>query len=189
MSDTFDHYADAMDNYMMDDWDGIDPNPYMPNIGGTPQDVAIQIGTLVRGCGLSSGASIYVGGGSVRNTLSKTASNKCKITCRNCKQNGLQWLQKDGGWRLYTNTLELHSCYKKPEKVIPTAVEVFKKSNYTFTLGSDEIRDWWKVSHKGVEIGRVLWNGDSWKMYAHAGIPDAVVSNIDNGFCKCLNEV
>jgi hypothetical protein len=195
MSDTFDHYADAIDSYL--DWDGemdwmtTDPNPYMPNIGDTPQDVARLIGTIVRGCGLSSGASVYVGTGSIRlNTLS-TKSGKCKVTCKHCKQSGLQWVKKDGGWRLYTDNFELHSCYKKKQEYAdtPKATEVFKKGNYSFTLGSDDERDWWKVGYKGTEIGRVLWNNGKWQMYAHQGVPENVVQSINSGFCGCLNEV
>jgi len=188
MSDIFDHYADAIDNYMLDDWDGIDPNPFMPDIGGTPQDVAVQIGMLVRGCGLSSGSSVYVG--SVPRKNGKT-SRKFKTTCKNCKQTGLQWLQKDGGWRLYDKDFIVHSCYsiKKEQPLsVPTALEVFKKGNYTFALGRNDEHDWWKVSYKGNEIGRVLWNNGKWQMYAHRGVPSNVVENINSGFCRCLNE-
>ena len=49
MSDTFDHYADAIDNYMDEQWDGVDPNPYMPYIGRTPREVSMGIANIVRG--------------------------------------------------------------------------------------------------------------------------------------------
>ena len=193
MSDTFDHYADAIDS-LYDDWSGLDPSPYMSDIGATPQDVARHIGTLVRGCGLSSGSSVYIGSGSIRIKpikVSKGHTDACRITCKNCKQQGLQWLQKYGGWRLYNKQFELHSCYssKSLSQPVPTAVEVFKKGNYSFTLGSDDERDWWKVGYKGTEIGRVLWNNGKWQMYAHRGVPENVVQSINSGFCRCLNEV
>lgn len=200
MSDTFNHYADAIDNYMDEQWDGVDPNPYMPYIGRTPREVSMSIANIVRGgspCDdgryYKLGTDIEDGGGTpvyfygMRDEYEPKKKKPKHVSCRHCGKGKLHWQQKDGRWRLYSKAGELHSCYSKPE---PKEIHIDKnltKGNYKFIFKSDHVEDWYVVLHKGKEIGRVL-HQDKWKWFGHkhVDIPETVCQSMQR-FSDTLN--
>lgn len=202
MSDTFNHYADAIDNYMDEQWDGIDPNPFMPYIGRTPEEVSISIANIVRGGNPCIGKRDYWFGADYADEVDKAVyfssykgeyepkkkKPKKTITCKNCKQQGFHWQQQDGKWRLYSSSGELHSCYIKPESKEARFDNNITKGNYKFIFKSDHVEDWYIILHKGMEIGRVL-HKDKWTWFGHrhVDIPENVWQSMQR-FADILNE-
>ena len=200
MSDTFDHYADAIDNYMEEQWDGVDPNPYMPYIGRTPREVSMSIANIVRGGSPCDdgryyrlGADVEDGGGipvyfyGMRDEYEPKKKKPKHVSCRHCGKEKLHWQQKDGRWRLYSKAGELHSCYSQPEPKETHIDKNLTKGNYKFIFKSDHVEDWYVVLHKGKEIGRVL-HQDKWQWFGHkhVDIPEAVCQSMQR-FSDTLN--
>ena len=200
MSDTFNHYADAIDNYMDEQWDGVDPNPYMPYIGRTPREVSMSIANIVSGGNTCDdgryyrlGADVEDGGGipvyfyGMRDEYEPKKKKPKHVSCRHCGKEKLHWQQKDGRWRLYSKAGELHSCYSKPEPKETHTDKNLTKGNYKFIFRSDHIEDWYVVLHKGKEIGRVL-HKDKWQWFGHkhVDIPEAVCQSMQR-FSDTLN--
>lgn len=200
MSDTFDHYADAIDNYMDEQWDGVDPNPYMPYIGRTPREVSMSIANIIRGGNTYDegryymlGAEIADGGGipvyfpGIQNEYKPKKQKVKHVSCKHCGKGKLHWQQKDGRWRLYSKDGELHSCYSKPEPKEQSFDKNLTKGNYKFIFKSDHVEDWYVVLHKGIEIGRVL-HKDKWTWFGHkhVDIPEAVCQSMQR-FSDILN--
>lgn len=200
MSDTFDHYADAIDNYMDEQWDGVDPNPYMPYIGRTPREVSMSVANIVRGGSPCDdgryyrlGADVEDGGGipvyfyGMRDEYEPKKKKPKHVSCRHCGKEKLHWQQKDGRWRLYSKAGELHSCYSKPEPKDTHVDKNLTKGNYKFIFKSDHVEDWYVVLHKGREIGRVL-HKDKWQWFGHkhVDIPEAVCQSMQR-FSDTLN--
>lgn len=200
MSDTFDHYADAIDNYMDEQWDGVDPNPFMPYIGRTPREVSMSIANIVRGGNpyddgrhYRLGTDIEDGGGTpvyfygMRDEYAPKKKKPKHVSCKHCGKGKLHWQQKDGRWRLYSKAGELHSCYSKPEPKETHIDKNLTKGNYKFIFKSDRVEDWYVVLHKGKEIGRVL-HQDNWRWFGHkhVDIPEAVCQSMQR-FSDTLN--
>lgn len=200
MSDTFDHYADAIDNYMDEQWDGVDPNPYMPYIGRTPREVSMSIANIVRGVNPCEGKRDYWFGADYADEVKvaiyfsgiqddyEPVKRKVKhVSCKHCGKGKLHWQQKDGRWRLYSKEGELHSCYSKPEPKEQYFDNNLIKGNYKFIFKSDHVEDWYIVLHKGTEIGRVL-HKDKWQWFGHkhVDIPEAVCQSMQR-FSDILN--
>ena len=200
MSDTFDHYADAIDNYMDEQWDGVDPNPFMPYIGRTPREVSMSIANIVRGVNPCDEGRYYVlgteiadGGGTpvyfheMRDEYKPKKQKVKHVSCKHCGKGKLHWRQRDGRWRLYSKEGELHSCYSKPEPKEQSFDKNLTKGNYKFIFKSDHVEDWCIVLHKGIEIGRVL-HKDKWQWFGHKhiDIPEAVCQSMQR-FSDILN--
>lgn len=200
MSDTFDHYADAIDNYMDEQWDGVDPNPFMPYIGRTPREVSMSIANIVRGGNprddgryYGLGADIGDGGGTpvyfsgICDEYEPRKKKPNHVSCKHCGKGKLHWQQLNGGWRLYSKAGELHSCYSQPEPKEAHIDKNLTKGNYKFVFKSDHVEDWYVVLHKGKEIGRVL-HRDKWEWFGHKhiDIPEAVCQSMQR-FSDTLN--
>ena len=194
MSDIFNHYADAIDNYMEEEWDGIDPNPFMPFIGNTPEEVSMGVRNIVHG----KGYGVHLGGGCVvehtyRSSTTSTIKSKKKkekhISCRNCGKGELHWQQINGKWRLYSEKGELHSCYAAPDTKPVNTDNNLSIGAYKFLYKSDHVEDWYIVQYKGREIGRIL-HKDKWQWFSHnfVDIPDSVCQSMRK-FADTLNLV
>lgn len=195
MSDTFDHFADAVDNYIEEDWDGFSdisyaPNPFMPFIGKTPNAVSRLVRNTVNGGHYNKKKDYWFGSDysdevdsalyfsniplQEEQDVSFKKKNIKTITCKNCRQSEFHWEQRQGKWRLYSHTGEVHSCYmtNKQEQKLPSNIT---KGNYKFIFQSDHVEDWCVVQYKGREIGRVLYNQKwEWFSHYHVDIPENV---------------